>query len=118
MRTKYYHTPAGQVRIGYFIADANGKFINDIPIQRSNLVRELPRITICSILDGNKLSFGYTTCSQKDRYIKKVGNKIAYDRALNNPCFVREMSEEENIHEISANIVDAIYEAELTRMTR
>ena len=62
---------------------------NDI-IAVGNIVsklRRVPRITICSIFDpkNKTLTFGVSRCSSKDTFVKSVGRKLAFERALTSP---------------------------------
>ena len=114
MGIKFYHSAPQQIRQGYFLADAVGNIM--YVFNESKFVKNVPRVTICSILEGNKLSFGYTTCSSKDQYIKKRGQHIAYIRALKKPYVVYELDDSSNIHEISSKVIDEIFEKETARI--
>jgi hypothetical protein len=100
--------------LGYYIADAEGNLIYDFG--KSKFVKNLPRVTICTILDGNKISFGYSTCSDKDSYNRKVGNKIAYSRAIKKPYKVVELTNIKEIHDISLKVVEEIFDLETKRI--
>ena len=114
MGIKYYHSAPQQIRLGYFLADAEG---NEIYMYSgSTFVKNMPRITICSILDGNKLSFGYATCSSKDQYKKKIGQSIAKIRAEKKPYKVIELDDLKDVHIISDKIIDEIYDLETKRI--
>lgn len=115
MGIKYYHSAPTQLRCGLFLADAEGNKIYDFPT-KSALIKNLPRVTICSVLDGNKLSFGYTTCSSKEQYTKKRGQRISYARAIGHPYKVVELDDMANIHEVSGKIIDEIFEKETKRI--
>lgn len=115
MGIKYYYSAPTQIRCGFFIADAEGNWLNDLPI-KSVLVKNLPRVVICSILDGNKLSFGFATCSSKEQYCKKRGQRIAYARAIGKPYKVVELEDIKTIHDISAQIIDEIFDLETKRI--
>ena len=114
MGIKYYHSVPQQIRLGYFIADAEGKLI--FQFDGSTFIKELPRVTVCTILNGNQLSIGYATCSHKDRYNRKVGNMIAYARASKKPYAVVTVENKQEIHEISAKYVDEIFDLETKRI--
>lgn len=114
MGIKYYHSLPQQVRCGLFLADAEGNKIYDFPI-KSTLVKNLPRVTVCSVLEGKKLSFGYATCSSREQYSKRRGQRISYARAIGKPYKVIELGNE-NIHEVSAKIVDEIFNLESKRI--
>lgn len=115
MGIKYYYSAPMQIRSGLFLADANGTWINSLPI-KSQLVKSLPRVVICSVLDGNTLSFGYATCSSKEQYSKKRGQRISYARAIGKPYKVVELEDIKTIHEVSANIIDEIFDLETKRI--
>ena len=115
MGIKYYYSAPQQIRCGLFLADAEGNPVAPIPV-KSKLVKNLPRVVICSVLDGNKLSFGFATCSDKEMYSRKRGRAIAYARAIGKPYTVFELSDIKDIKEVSARIVDEIFEIESKRI--
>lgn len=114
MGIKYYHSLPQQIRIGYFLADAEGNFLYQV--EGSEFVKNLPRVTICTILDGDKLAIGFATCSSKDQYKKKVGQRIAYARALNKPYAVVDVPDIKEIHNISKKYINEIFEIETKRI--
>lgn len=71
------------------LLDSNNEIITTIgePIGKK---KSTPRVTICSIYDHVKktLSFGISRCSAKDIFNKKIGKKLALNRAENNPIDV------------------------------
>lgn len=89
MKVKYYYSRPYQVRTNSILTDEHGKYIATL---RNDFVCNKPRIVVCSILDGNKMSFGYTVCSPKDQFIKNKGRKIAFARALRRPYKVIDVS--------------------------
>lgn len=114
MGIRYYHSVPQQVRMGYFLADAEG---NEIYMYAgSKFVKNMPRVTICSILDDNKLSFGYTTCSSKDQYKKKIGQRISKFRAEKKPYKVVELTNLQDVHIVSDKIIEEIYDLETKRI--
>ena len=115
MGIKYYHSAPQQVRCGIFLADAEGKKIADLNA-KSVLIKNLPRVTVCSVLDGNKLSFGYATCSSKEQYNKKRGQRISYARAIGKPYAVYEREDLADVHEVSARVVEEIFNIETKRI--
>lgn len=114
MGIKYYYSAPQQLRQALVIADCNGNTVYQF--DNGKLVKMFPRVTICSILDGNKLSFGYTVCSDKDQFVRKIGQKISYARALNKPFMVIENFEMKDIHIISEDVINKIYEIETKRI--
>lgn len=115
MGIKYYYSAPQQIRCDLFLANAEGKPIAPIPT-KSKLIKTLPRVVICSVLDGNKLSFGFATCSDKDTYSRKRGREIAYSRAIGKPYTVFELPDLKDIREVSARIVDEIFDLESKRI--
>lgn len=55
-----------------------------------------PRLTVCGVLDeeANTLQFGFTVCSSKDRFEKKIGREISEKRALSNPIITVDVTKE------------------------
>ncbi len=114
MGVKYYYSAPLQIRSKYILADAQGNELADWG--ESILIKSLPRVTVCSILDGNKLSFGYATCSDRELYSKNRGRVIAYARAIGKPYAVFELSDLKDVHEVSSKIVDEIFDLESKRI--
>lgn len=114
MGIKYYYSAPTQVRLAYFLAGTNGEPI--YMLNQTEFVKNLPRITICSILNGNLVSFGYAVCSSKDQYVKKIGQQISYARALKKPYVVYELENISDIHEVSKRVIDEIFEVESKRI--
>lgn len=58
-----------------------------------------PRLTICGIWDTDKntMSYGVAKCCFKDRFEKKVGRRLAYNRALEDPIRVIKISDIKNV---------------------
>ena len=78
---------------------------NNAVIATGNIVSKLkrvPRITICSIFDPDKkvLTFGVSRCSSKDTFVKSIGRKLAFERALNNPYKTIHVSGNEKVSDI------------------
>lgn len=115
MGVKYYYSAPTQIRCGYFIADAEGNWLNDLPI-KSELVKNLPRVVVCSVLEGKTLSFGFATCSSKEQYSKKRGQRISYARAIGKPYKVVELEDIKTIHDVSAQTVVEIFALETERI--
>ena len=93
---------------------------NDI-IAVGNIVsklRRVPRITICSIFDpkNKTLTFGVSRCSSKDTFVKSVGRKLAFERALTRPNKTIHFSDNEKVSDICIiNFVEI--EREVMEMT-
>lgn len=116
MGIKYYYSAPQQIRLGYFLADAVGNYLYTLP--NSKCVKNLPRVTICSILKDNILTFGFATCSSKDQYIKKRGQKIARERAIKNPYAIYEVNNVEEIHSVTDKVIEEIFKLETLRIYR
>ena len=114
MGIKYYYSAPQQIRLGYYLADVGGNYLYTLP--NSKLVKNLPRVTICSILEGNKISFGFATCSSKEQYVKKRGQAIAHARALKKPYAVYEVNSIEEVHKVSDQVIKEIFELETSRL--
>lgn len=114
MGIKYYHSAPLQIRMQRVITDASGTIVYSCT--DSKFVKNLHRTTICSVLDNNKLSFGYTTCAPKDVYRKKIGQAIARGRALQKPYATFNISDKKDVQEISKRIVDEIFDLETKRI--
>lgn len=114
MGIKYYYSKPTQVRMVPCFADAEGNIVG--VAGKSTFVKWIPRIVICSVLDGNKVSFGYTTCSNKDLYKQKLGQHIARERALNRPYVSIELGDISEIKEVSTRIVSEIFDKESKRI--
>ena len=67
--------------------------------------RRVPRITICSIFDPNKktLTFGVSRCSSKDIFVKSIGRKLAFERALASPYKIIHVSNNEKVSDLCIN---------------
>lgn len=48
--------------------------------------------TICLYFDEKEIRVGVSVCSEKDRFVKKMGRKIAYDRCMHDPLFTLDVS--------------------------
>jgi len=75
----------------------------------SKSLKPQPRITICSILDTDDetLSFGAALCSKRDRFCKKIGRELSYNRALNNPMRVVSVKGQ-NVNQIRIQICNEL----------
>ena len=65
------------------------KFSKVIGYSKSSL-REIPRLTICSVLDVNTwtMYFGIARCNPKDNFCRATGREIALQCARENPVLV------------------------------
>ena len=80
--------------------------------------RRVLRITICSIFDPDKktLTFGVSRCSSKDIFVKSVGRKLAFERALASPYKIIHVSNNEKVSDLCINTCVEI-EEEVMKMT-
>ena len=80
--------------------------------------RRFPRITICSIFDPDKktLTFGVSRCSSKDTFVKSIGRKLAFERALASPYKIIHVSNNEKVSDLCINTCVEI-EEEVMKMT-
>lgn len=46
-----------------------------------------PRLTFCAIIENNVINIGVAVCQPDDRFVKKTGRSIAYEKAINEPTF-------------------------------
>ena len=114
MGIKYYYSAPMQVRQFTAITDVNGDVFYTYP--ESKLITNLPRVTICSILDGNSVRFGYATCSSRDSFKKRIGQNISRNRAIKCPFKVVELTDIKDIHNISDKVIEEIFELETKRI--
>ncbi len=114
MGIKYYYSAAQQIRTIKCIADANGNILYEF--ENSTFVKNLPKITVCTVLDGKTFSVGFATCSSKDQYSGKMGRKIALARALNHPYYKTELEDIKSIHDVTNTIVNEIFDKETKRI--
>ena len=80
--------------------------------------RRGPRITSCSIFDPDKktLTFGVSRCSSKDTFVKSIGRKLAFERALASPYKIIHVSNNEKVSDLCINTCVEI-EEEVMKMT-
>ena len=86
--TKYYYSaPADKITEEY-TPYSGFKIINRTP---------LPRVSICGVFDNETklLRIGYSRCSIKDKFNKKVGRDLAQYRAEHKPVIVLQLAEGE-----------------------
>ena len=94
---------------------------NNTVIATGNIVsklRRIPRITICSIFDPNTktLTFGVSRCSSKDTFVKSVGRKLAFERALTSPYKTVHVPDNEKVSDLCISTCVEI-EREVMEMT-
>lgn len=61
-----------------------------------------PVVTVCAIFDEEtgKLSMGIARCSEKDRFVKKIGRELSYKRASENPQLTMNLRKYERFSEV------------------
>ena len=114
MGIKYYYSAPLQLRKLTVLADADGAVV--YTFDKSEYIKTLPRVVVCSILSDDVLSFGYAVCSSKDTYNKKLGQIIAFNRARQKPYAIQKIEDMSKIHEISDEIVQSIFDKETARI--
>ena len=113
-KISFYYSIPTQIRMVPSFADVEGRILGQAGV--STFVKWIPRVVICSVLEGNILSFGFATCSEKDSFVREVGKKIAMERAVNNPFKTVTLDDLSNIKNVSQTIVDEIFEKESKRI--
>lgn len=109
MNAKYVYSAPKNKAIKMVIVNAEGKEDVLYPYTIKE-IHSLPRYTVCSVLDKEKdtLSFGIARCSAKDRFVKKIGRKLSYQRALSNPITVIQNVHVYRISEITRQIANQL----------
>lgn len=79
----YYSEPTYKINTE-LIVDEVGR---ELELTHKSVRKALPRFTVCGIfdMDTRKMVLGISRCSDKDAFVKKVGQKLAYERAEQNP---------------------------------
>lgn len=91
--------------VRYFYGDRTPIRIEEYhPTTGFSLIEEkpCPVVTVCGIFDEEtgKLSMGIARCSEKDRFIKKIGRELSYSRAIENPQLVMNLRKYERFSEV------------------
>lgn len=55
--------------------------------------KKLVRATVIGVIENNVIKFGVAFTSHKDNYVKHIGRKIAYNRALTFPIRIIKLEE-------------------------
>ena len=97
------------------IVDNKGTIVASRAITRKS---RAPRVTICSIWDTDtkKMSFGVAYCSYKDIFQKKLGRKIALNRATTKPYKVIDVPDGISVNDLSCETSRAIESEILQQM--
>lgn len=97
---KYFYSEPTYSYMSEIIVNEMGNYVD---AKNNNLPRKsLPRITVCGIFDmeTRKMTVGISRCSEKDIFVKKIGQKLAYDRAENNPVATIDILESETMSNV------------------
>ena len=91
--------------VRYFYGDRSPIRIEEYhPITGLSLIEEkaCPVVTVCAVFDEEtgKLSMGIARCSEKDRFVKKIGRELSYKRAMENPQLTMNLRKYERFSEI------------------
>lgn len=85
-----------------------------IPLENTaKLVKDAPRYTICGIIDSltNTISIGYACC-KNDKFIKKIGQVKAYNKAKYKPiCQVKWVEGEDYKSKFMDTVDTVVYDA-------
>jgi hypothetical protein len=93
MIVRYFYGDRTPIRIQEYQPTFGLKIIEEKPC---------PVVTICAIFDEEtgKLSMGIARCSEKDRFVKKIGREISYKRAVENPQLIMNLRKYERFSEV------------------
>ena len=102
LKPKYYYSEPYYKALAHVIVDNHGGVIDFLD---AYCKEAKPRVTICGIWDTEKntMSYGYAVCSPEDQFEKKVGRKLAYDRAISKPCVTIYVSDNDSVSKIFIN---------------
>ncbi len=81
MIVRYFYGDRSPIRVEAYHSTIGFTLIEEKPC---------PVVTVCAIFDEEtgKLSMGVARCSEKDKFVKKVGRELSYNRAMNSPQLV------------------------------
>ena len=93
MIVRYFYGDRAPIRIEEYHSTFGFKLIEE---------KQCPVVTVCAIFDEEtgKLSMGIARCSEKDRFIKKIGREISYKRAVENPQLIMNLRKYERFSEV------------------
>lgn len=93
MIVRYFYGDRTPIRIEEYHSTFGFKFVEEKPC---------PVITVCAIFneETGKLSMGIARCSEKDRFVKKIGREISYKRAIENPQLIMNLRKYERFSEV------------------
>ena len=93
MIVRYFYGDRAPIRIEEFHPTFGFKLIEE---------KQCPVVTVCAIFDEEtgKLSMGIARCSEKDRFVKKIGREISYKRAVENPQLIVNLRKYERFSEV------------------
>ena len=93
MIVRYFYGDRTPIRVEEYHSALGFKLIEKKPC---------PVVTVCAIFDEEtgKLSMGIARCSEKDRFIKKIGRELSYKRASENPQLTMNLRKYERFSEV------------------
>lgn len=93
MIVRYFYGDRTPIRIEEWHSTFGFKLIEE---------KQCPIVTVCAIFDEEtgKLSMGIARCSEKDRFVKKIGREISYKRAVENPQLIMNLRKYERFSEV------------------
>lgn len=93
MIVRYFYGDRSPIRVDAYHPTTGFTFIEEKPC---------PVVTVCAIFDEEtgKLSMGIARCSEKDRFVKKIGREISYKRAVENPQLTMNLRKYERFSEV------------------
>ena len=86
--TKYYYSVPADKTTEEYTPYTGFRVIDRTP---------LPRISVCGMFDNETrlLRIGYSRCSTKDKFDKKIGRTLAQHRAEHKPVIILQLAEGE-----------------------
>ena len=98
-KEKYYYGADLRDCVRSVVVDGQNNVVKEGKIY---VIEHYPRVTICGIYDNveKTMSYGVAKCSRKDTFVRKLGQKISYSRALNKPYRVVKIQPEDKISQL------------------
>lgn len=116
MRTKYFYSPALEIRTMKILTDGSGNQVG-VPSEKTTFKKRLPRVAVCSIYfpKENKLQFGTALCSAKDTFVKRKARELSFNRAYRIPEKVVMVKDRKKLKDISRRIANELIKFQLER---
>ena len=98
-KEKFYYSEDKRVAVARITYDGKG---NVLSVNKLYDEYRKPRVTICGIYDKEKqtMSYGIAKCNSLDEFNKKRGQQISYARAVNKPCLVVKIKEDDKVSKV------------------